>query len=423
VALENEINKAWKKPFYVIWMGQNISMLGTALVQFAIIWWLTKTSGSPLVLSLATLFAFLPEVALGPFVGTLVDRWNRRVVMICADSFVALASLGAIILIIQGQFQVWHAFAILFIRNLGSAFHWPAMQASTSLMVPEDQLSRIAGLTQSAHGTLAIVSPPLGALLLNWMSLEAVVAVDIVTAIIAIFSLAFIAVPQPPKLTSSPMETPRFWDEVKTGVHYVWNWKGLRTILIIGMAMNLFFMPVLGLLPIYVTEHLQGDAFVYGWMESAWGIGVVVGGLILGVWGGFKKKIHTGLTALFGIGLAMLFIGAAPTAAVVMVLIGWFFDGIMGPMYNGSIYALLQSRVAPDVQGRVFMLMSSSSGLMTLIAMLVAGPLAEVIGVRSWYFIAGAGILITALWAASVKDLRQFETVGGREQITEPLTS
>ncbi len=153
----------WKKRFFLIWTGQAFSLLGSGLVQFALVWWLTRTTGSATVLAGATLAALLPEVFLGPFAGALVDRWNRRLVMIFADAAIALVTFGLVILFWQGNIQVWHVFVALFIRSLGGAFHWPAMQASTSLMVPDDQLARISGINQALRGGMNIIAPPLGA--------------------------------------------------------------------------------------------------------------------------------------------------------------------------------------------------------------------------------------------------------------------
>ena len=187
----------WAASFFTIWTGQALSLLGSRLAQFALVWWVTETTGSATTLATATLAALLPEVLLGPFAGALVDRWNRRRVLIIADGCIALLSVGVVYLFWSGNIRIWHIYLIMIARSLGGVFHWPAMQSSTSLMVPKEQLARVAGMNQTLFGALNIVAPPLGALLLTLLPLHGVMAIDVVTALLAILPLAFIAIPQP----------------------------------------------------------------------------------------------------------------------------------------------------------------------------------------------------------------------------------
>jgi len=158
--------KGWKLSFFTIWLGQALSLLGSSLVQFALIWYLTTETGSAVVLTTATLVAMLPQILIGPIAGSIVDRSNRRRLMIAADSGIALATLVLAALFALGLTQIWHIYLVLMFRSLGSAFHGPALIASTSLMVPKEQLSRIQGLNQTLQGALSLFSPPLGALLI-----------------------------------------------------------------------------------------------------------------------------------------------------------------------------------------------------------------------------------------------------------------
>ena len=154
----------WQKRFYTIWIGQAFSMVGSALVRFALIWWLTEETKSPVVLTTATIASTLPMIGLSPFIGPLVDRWNRRWVMVVSDALIAFLTAGLAILYALGIAEVWHVYVILFLRSFGDAFQSPAMQASTSLMVPKNQLARVGGMNDTLMGVVNIVSPPLGAL-------------------------------------------------------------------------------------------------------------------------------------------------------------------------------------------------------------------------------------------------------------------
>ena len=161
------VPKDWATRFFAIWSGQALSLFGSSLVHFALIWWLTQKTGSATVLALASLAGMLPQVLFGPFAGALVDRWNRRQVLILADGSIALATLILVYLFAMDQAQPWHVYVILAFRSLGGAFHYPAMAASTPLMVPEDKLTRVNGLNQTLQGLNAMVAPPVGALLIT----------------------------------------------------------------------------------------------------------------------------------------------------------------------------------------------------------------------------------------------------------------
>lgn len=193
----------WMPPFFTIWTGQALSLLGSQMVQFALIWWLTKTTESATVLTTATLVGILPRVILGPFVGALVDRWNRRKIMLLADSGIALVTLILACLFYLNFVEIWIIYLTLFVRSLGSGFHSPAMTSSTSLMVPHDQLTRIQGMNQTLQNGLNIVSAPLGALLLEVLSVEGVLFIDVFSALFAIIPLLYIAIPQPENKTLS----------------------------------------------------------------------------------------------------------------------------------------------------------------------------------------------------------------------------
>ncbi|MGH2608592.1 MAG: MFS transporter, partial [Tepidiformaceae bacterium] len=167
------------RPFFILWTGQSLSLVGSQAVQFALIWWLTETSGSATILATATLLGLLPPIVLGPVIGALIDRWNRKTVMLAADGFVAAAALFLAWLFSAGIADMPHVLALLFLRALGAAFHTPAMTASTTLMVPDKHLTRIQGLNQSMQGLLTIVAAPLGALLLAIFSMTGVMMVDV----------------------------------------------------------------------------------------------------------------------------------------------------------------------------------------------------------------------------------------------------
>lgn len=399
-------NKPWKSTFFTIWGGQALSILGSQLVQFALIWYLTVQTGSATVLATASLVGMLPNVILGPFVGTLVDRWNRRSIMLIADGIVALATIVLVILFALDAVQVWHIYAAMFIRLLAGAFHSNAMSASTSLMVPVEHLTRIQGLNQMLNGGLNIVAAPLGALLLGILPMQGILAIDVVTALAAILPLSFIKIPQPERreLTSSTV-----WQDFKVGLRYVLGWKGLLIASLGTVAINFTIIPAFSLLPLMVKDYFGGGAIQLSWVEAAMGIGMFLGGALLSVWGGFPRKILTTMFGLMGMGAGTLILALAPSSAIFLAVGGALLVGVMTPITMGPFFAIIQSNVEPDMQARVFSLLSSLGTGITPIGLMIAGPVSDKIGIQAWFLFGGSLCVLMAIASLFVPVLMNIE--------------
>jgi DHA3 family macrolide efflux protein-like MFS transporter len=405
---QEERQPKWQVPFFTVWTGQQLSWIGSALAQFALVWWLTETTGSATVLAVGTLISLLPQVFLGPFVGALVDRWNRRLVMLVADSVIALASACLAYLFWADVMQIWHVYVVMLVRALGGTFHWPAMQASTTLMVPKEHLPRVAGLNQAMGGAVNVISPPLGALLLQVLPLHAIMGIDVATAAFAIVPLFFVHIPQPQQ-TEAATGKPSLWADVREGFRYALGWPGLLAICLMAMLLNLLINPAMSLMPLLVTDHFEGQALQLGWMNSSWGIGLLLGGLLLGAWGGFKRRIVTMLMGIIGLGAGVLLVGLTPAAVFPLALAGLFFGAVMNSLCNGSAFALLQEVVAPEMQGRVFTLTMSLCSAATPIGMAITGPLADAIGVRALYVIGGVAQILIGAGGFFIPAIMQLE--------------
>lgn len=379
------------RPFLVLWTGQAFSLLGSQAVQFALIWWLTERTGSAAVLAGATFFGILPQVVLGPFIGALVDRWNRKWVMLVADSAVAGSSAVLALLFLAGAATIESVLALLFVRAIGSTFHGPAMMASTSLMVPREYLTRIQGLNQSLQGGALIVTAPMGALLVATIPMASVMAIDVGTALFAVIPLVFIRVPHPERSegegAAGLLST---WGDVAAGVSYLRSRSGHTPLLLMAILINLCMVPAFALLPLLVVEQ-GGGAARLGWLNSVFGLGTLGGGVLLGIWGGFTTRIYTTFVGLLSAGLATLVLGSA--SLFVTAMAGIAFLGVALPFVNGPIQATLQATVAPHFQGRVFTIYASVSGAMAPLGLAVAAPIAELVGVRSWYAAGGVACL------------------------------
>lgn len=399
------------RPFLVLIGGQAISLLGSQAVQFALIWWLTVETGSATVLAAATFVGLVPQIVLGPFIGALVDRWNRKLILWLADSAVAVASAFLALSFWAGPVPHGLVLAVLFIRALGSAFHAPAMLASTTLMVPERHLTRVQGLQQAIQGGALIVTAPIGALLVATLPMAAVMLVDVGTALFALAPLAFIAIPQPVRqaVGADRPGIRSVLSDVLSGVRYLRARRGHTPLIMMAVLVNLCMVPAFALLPLLVVEQ-GGGAARLGWMQSAFGIGTIAGGVLLGIWGGFQRRVHTTFAGLLVAGVGTMVLGAASSAGIAFA--GIVILGLTIPCINGPIQAVLQATVAPEYQGRVFTLYMSACGAMAPLGLAIAAPIAELAGVRALYAAGGLACLAMGVVGFLTPSIQSIEHAG-----------
>jgi DHA3 family macrolide efflux protein-like MFS transporter len=374
------------RSFFIIWLGQAFSRLGSRIVQFALIWYLT-TTGSATVLATASMVGLLPQIILGPLAGTLVDRWDRRNVLIYADSMIALAAIILTFLFASGTVQIWHIYILMFTRALGGAFHTPAMTASTTLLVPEKHLARIQGMNGTLGGVIGILSPMLGALLLNLMSMQGIMAIDVGTALFAILPLFFIPIPQPKPDVDKNVSS--ILADLMDGMRYLWSVPGLWLITLSHAVIYLLMMPAYSLIPIFVTDYLNGGAPQLAWMQSSSALGTIAGGLLLSIWGGFRRQVVTVLLATLLSGLSWVVMGITPESGLYVAMGALFLGTAMNGVMVGSVGALWQAVIPPEMQGRLFAIGITIISGMSSIGLAVAGPTVDQVGVRFWFLVGG----------------------------------
>ena len=392
---ENHVTR-WKVRFFSLWTGQALSLISSELVQFSLIWWLTDTTNSAFVLAISTMIALLPKAILGPLIGALSDRWNRRFVLIVSDIIIALSLVFLIFSFSTGNIQIWHIYIVILIRAIGGTFHMSAMLASTSLMVPQKYLSRVAGLNQMMNGVVMVVGPPLGALLIYLMSISNILVFDIVGAILAVVPLLFITIPQQRSKTS-PAISNSIWKNVREGFRYIKKWSGAVEVLTISTLINFIMRPAFSLIAILVINQFKGTEVEFGLMGAAIGAGFFLGGMVLSFWGGFSRKMQTSLTAIVGAGVALFVVSLAPPNAFILGLGAIFTASFMMPLCMGPIEALIQSTVDPSMQGRVFSIMNSASTLISPLSLAIAGVIFDSLGSQIWYRWGGISAVIIGI--------------------------
>jgi len=294
--------------------------------------------------------------------------------------------------------------------------------------VPKKQLSRVAGLNQTLSGALNIAAPPLGALLINLLPLYGVLMIDVGTALLAILPLTWVRIPRPERAVIPDGQVrPKasLWQDVLEGLHYVRGWPGLFWVGIVAVLVSLLLNPAFALVPIFVVKHLGGQVLQLGWMESVWGFGIVLGGLILSVWGGFRRRVMTALMGVAGLGLGALLVGLTPRGVFWPALMGTFLAGVMYPITNGPVFAIVQAAVPPQMQGRVLTLLNSAAAAASPLGLLIAGPVADLVGVHIWFLLGGAVCLLAGLAGFFVPMIVRIEdhvgSPGEGEHEAEPV--
>ncbi|MEA5108275.1 MFS transporter, DHA3 family, macrolide efflux protein [Sphaerochaeta associata] len=397
----------WKSQFFTIWTGQAVSLITSAILQMAIILYLTETTGSALILSLASLVGFLPYAVLGPFIGVLVDRYNRKHIMILSDLVIALAAAILALAALSGELPVWLVMVILFVRSVGTAFHTPSLSAVTPLLVPQDMLAKCAGYSQAIQSVSLLLSPALAAFLYMAWNLTAVIALDVAGAVIASLTVAWVKIPG---LTKPQQTEPlHFFKEMKEGFLALRSNKGLFALLWIGFLFTFIYMPINALFPLMSMEHFEGTAFHVSVVEIAFALGMLAGGLALGALGALKNRylMIAASIALIGLGLAVS--GLLPPSGFLLFAASCLVMGFAAPFYAGVQTALVQEKIQPQYLGRVFSLLGSVQGLAMPLGLILSGMFADGIGVSRWFLVSGMLLLSVAMLAFMLPAMRKLE--------------
>lgn len=415
----------WQRRFFTIWSGQAISILGSQIVSFAIIWYLTEQTGSATVLAIASMFGILPNILLSPFAGAMADRGDRKSIMIISDLVVGLARLLGFFLFLTGAIQVWHIYLMIFVGSAAGSFQQPAMASSTALMVPKKHLSRVAGMNQTLQGALSIAGPPLGALLMSLTTIANIYLLDVITMLFAVLPLLFIPIPklETRKDSNGDVIKTSFFQDIKEGFQYVLNWKGLTLLLLSAMLINFLISPAMSLLPLLVSKHFGGDEVQLALMNSMLGIGMLIGGIILSIWGGFKRRIFTSFMGLIISGLSLAAVGFIPETGFSIAVFVFLISALMLPFINGPIQAVVQSAVTPEMQGRVISLIGTTAGFAMPIGLAIAGPVSDAIGIQAWFIIGGICMSLTGILGFMSPAMRHIEDQHQRPENIEALST
>ena len=271
---------------------------------------------------------------------------------------------------------------------------------------------------QTLHGLISLVAPPAGAILITALPMQGVLAIDLATALLAVAPLFFISIPSPVRSQAVGKDSSlrsNYVTDLKEGLRYVFGWKGLSALILLAMMLNFLLAPAGSLMPLLVTKVFGKGAMELAAIETTIGIGVILGGLALSAWGGFKRKIVTSLLGVTGMGLGVLIVGLSPANMFMLLIAASFLTGVMQVLANGSLSAILMSAVRRDMQGRVFSLLSAGAAAMMPLSLMIAGPLSDRFGIRTWFIGGGIVCIAVSLLSLGLKSLMEIETNAASE--------
>ncbi len=361
--------------FIIIWIGQFFSMTGSFMTSFALAIWAWEKTGSAQAMALVGVFTYAPLIIVTPFVGGLVDRWNRKLVMMLSDLGAVLSSVVVFVLILSGRLEVWHIYATTAFASAFQAFQWPAYSASVSLMVPKQHYSRASGLISMVESTANIVGPVLAGALIGVVGFRGILIIDILTFFLAIVTLLCVFIPQP-TIQAFKLSFHQFWQDITFGFRYIFSKPGLLGLQLVFFGANFMTVIAWTVVSPMVLARTGSDAQVLGLVESFAAFGGLVGAIFLTVWGGPKNQVKGVLLcwALSGLlGRLPMGIFQQPWVWVLSAFLLAFFM----PTVNGCNQAIWQRKIPPDKQGRVFSVRRFIAQITIPISMAVSGWLAD----------------------------------------------
>ncbi|KZE38813.1 MFS transporter [Bhargavaea cecembensis] len=391
-SVTNNAKENWLRNIILFLSSQTVSLFGSSLVQYAIMWHITLETKSGMMMTLYIICGFIPTFLLSPVAGVWADRYNRKILIIVADGLIALSTLILAILFLMGYDAIWLLFLMAAIRAFGTGIQTPAVGAILPQIVPKEKLTQVNGVNGSIQAIIMFVSPMVSAALLAMASIEVIFFVDVVTAAIAIFTLLFFVKVAVHEKAASKQET-TYLSDFKEGLRYIGQHAFLKKFFIFFAVFFVLMAPAAFLTPLQVTRSFGDDIWRLTAIEIAFSVGMMAGGGIIATWGGFPNRIKTLGFASVIMGICTFGLGLVPIFWIYLGFMALF--GIVMPIFNTPAMTLLQEKIEENYLGRVFGVLGMISTSMMPLGMLVFGPLADVIRIE--WLLLGTGVLIVVL--------------------------
>lgn len=392
----------WKKTVSTFMISQTVSLLGSMLVMYTIVWYVTLSTQSGKMMTIMVLCNFIPALIISPFAGVWADRLNRKRLMIIADLSIALVTLLIAILFIFDIKDIWIIFVVSIVRAFGQSIHQPAVSAVYPQIVPKDKLVKVQGIAQGIQSSSLVIMPILAGLLLTTVPIEYIFLIDVVTAVIAvIILLRFVSLPKHSAEDSD--EEIKYFEDIKQGLHYVLKHSFIFKLLLFGFLFMLLASAPSFLTYLQVARVFGDEPWRLAALETFFGIGMVIGSIAVSVWGGFKNRLVTYFVAYLAIGIGSIGLGIPFNFYVYIGM--WSVAGIFISLSNPLFVGLIQEKVDPEYIGRVFSLFGVMNTISMPLGMLVFGPLSDVVDVSLIILSSGVGMVLVAIVPLFNKEL------------------
>ncbi|MDR1953293.1 MAG: MFS transporter [Clostridiales Family XIII bacterium] len=382
----------WKRNAGFFIGGQFMSMFGSMLVQYAITWHITLETQSGVWMTLFTCAGLLPMVLISPLAGVWADRYNRKYLINISDAAIAVATLVLAVVFFTGGENIWLMLVVVIVRGLGQGVQTPAGSALIPQMVPQEHLIRFNGIQSAAQSLTMFATPMLAGVLLTFLPIEYIFFIDVITAAIGISVVFFFVHVPRPERTQSGTGVSAYFCELKEGLRYVGGSVWLKILLGYTAFFCVCMTPAAMLTPLQVVRTFGGDVWRLTAIEVLFALGMALGGVAVSVWGGFRNKVHTMIMACFAFGVTTLLFGIVPNF--------WIYLGVMllcgmsVPLFNTSAMTVMQTKIEPQIMGRVFSILMMINGLAMPLGMALFGPLGDLVKIE--YLLIVTGFLLFA---------------------------
>ena len=383
------MKQLYKNKIVCFLSAQTISLLGSSIVQFGMIWYITLTTTSGLMLTISTLCGFLPQIIIALFAGSWIDKYDAKKVVMLSDSMIALATLILAITFLCNQESIWLVFVVLAIRSLGTGIQTPCVNTIIPMITPSDKLMKINGMNSTLNSLTTFLSPVISGMLMSIASLDKLLLIDVVTALIGVGITATIAIPRKEKEKSNPSRLR------KQGMQYICTHKNILRLFVFQILIYFLITPSAFLTPLMVARRFGEDVWRLSMSEMSYSLGMIAGGILISLWGGFTQRCKTMVVASVGYGLLMIGLGIAPIFIVYLCINTLI--GIVTPCYGTSITVYLQEQVEQSYHGRVFSFMQIATSSAFPLGMCVFGPLADKIAIPLLLLVCGIFVILVTI--------------------------
>lgn len=398
-------NQTWKSKAARFLTAQTISLFGSSIVQYAIIWYITITTSSGRMMTISTICGYLPQIAISLFAGVWLDRYDRKKIMMAADGMIALATLGTALAFISGYRSIWLLFLVLIIRSFGTGVQTPAVQALIPQIVPKEHLMKVNGINSTLSSFTIFLAPAVSGIVISILSIEATFFIDVITAVVGIGITMTVAVG---KTEQKRQDEPAVntMEELRSGFQYLRENRFVKQQIIYLILVAVLVSPSAFLTPLLVSRTFGNEVWKLTISEMSFSLGGILGGILIAYWGGFKNRRHTIILATLCYGMMMVGIGLSPMYMVYLIFN--FLIGITMPCYNAPLTVALQERTDKQMHGRVFSMVQVANACALPFGTLIFGPLADRISIQLILCISGSAVVTLAVLSWKYKGFSEM---------------